>query len=249
MDLPLSGLALSTKLAEKLDVGLGDVVTVEILEGRRPVQDLVVVRLFETYIGMPAYMDLTAFNRLLREPLTVQYINVLVDDLAMPAFFAELKETPKIASVIVRQAAIDSMHETVGDNMMIFISFFSLFASLLGFGVVYSSARIALSEGGRELATLRVLGFSRWEISYVLLGQLGLLIAIALPVGCALGWALVWLVTSAFETELYRIPLVIEITTYGKAIALILVASAISAAWMRRHLDRLDLIAVLKTRE
>ncbi len=249
VDLPPDGLVLSTKLAEKLDVGLGDPVTIEILEGRRSEKTLPVVRLFETYIGMPAYMDLRAFNRLLREPLTVQYINVLVDKPDLPAFFAELKETPTVASVIIRRAAIESMHETIGENMMIFISFFSFFAALLGFGVVYSSARIALSESGRELATLRVLGFSRWEISYVLLGQLGLLIILALPLGCLVGWGLVWLITSAFETELYRIPFVIEANTYGTAVLLILAAAILSAALIRRRLDRLDLIAVLKTRE
>ncbi len=249
VDLPPDGLVLSTKLAEKLDVGLGDLVTVNVLEGRRAERTLPVVRLFETYIGMPAYMDLRAFNRLLREPLTVHYVNVLVDEPDLPAFFAELKETPTVASVIIRRAAIDSMHETIGENMMIFISFFSFFAALLGFGVVYSSARIALSESGRELATLRVLGFTRWEISYVLLGQLGLLIIIALPLGCLVGWGLVWLITSAFETELYRIPFVIEASTYGTAVFLILAATILSAALIRRRLDRLDLIAVLKTRE
>ncbi|MDH3659927.1 MAG: ABC transporter permease [Alphaproteobacteria bacterium] len=249
VDLPQNGMAMSTKLAEKLGVGLGDSVRVEILEGRRLHLDIMVARLFETYIGMPAYMDLDAFNRLLREPFAVDYVHVLADERAMPAFFAELKELPGVASIVVRRAAIDLMHKTVGENMTIFISFFSVFAALLAFGVVYSSARIGLSESGRELATLRVLGFSRWEISYVLLGQLGFLLALALPLGCLIGWGLVWLVISAFETELYRIPLVIERSTFGMAVLIVLISALVSAALIRRRLDRLDLIAVLKTRE
>ena len=146
-------------------------------------------------------------------------------------------------------AAIDSFRRTLGENLMIFVSFFSAFATMLGFGVVYSSARIALSERGRELATLRVLGFSRWEISYVLLGQFAILIALALPLGCVAGWALVRLVISSFETELFRVPFVIEAATYGTAVVMVLAAAVVSAALIRRRLDRLDLIAVLKTRE
>jgi putative ABC transport system permease protein len=249
VDLPESGLALSEKLAEKLDVSLGDTVSVEILEGRRPKLDLPVMRLFETYIGMPAYMDLDAFNRLMREPHAVDFVHVLADERDLPAFFAELKDLPTVAAVVIRQAAIDMMHETIGENMLIFISFFSMFAALLTFGVVYSSARIALSESGRELATLRVLGFSRWEISYVLLGQLGILVVLALPLGCVLGWGLVWLIISSFETELYRVPMVIERATFGKGVLITLVSALVSAALIRRRLDRLDLIAVLKTRE
>ncbi|MEZ5934937.1 MAG: FtsX-like permease family protein [Alphaproteobacteria bacterium] len=249
VDLPESGLALSEKLAEKLKVSLGDMVQVEILEGRRPVLDLPVARLFDTYIGMPAYMDLDSFNRLLREPYAVDYVHVLADEQARPAFFAELRELPGVASLMIRQAAIDMMHATIGENMLIFISFFSIFAALLTLGVVYSSARIALSESGRELATLRVLGFSRWEISYVLLGQLGILVVLALPLGCLLGWGLAWLIISSFETELYRVPLVIERATFGKAVLITLLSALLSAALIRRRLDRLDLIAVLKTRE
>ena len=249
VDLPPDGLVLSTKLAEKLNVGLGDEVTVEVLEGRRPIRSLPVVRLFETYIGMPAYMELEAFNRMLREPLTVGYVNLLVDERAEPALFAELKDMPEIAAVMIRRAAIDTFNETMAENLLIFIFFFAVFASLLGFGVVYSSARIALSERGRELATLRVLGFSKWEISYVLLGQVGLLIILALPLGCLTGRGLAWVMTSAFETELYRVPLVIEGATYGSAMLIVLAGTLLSAALVRRRLDRLDLIAVLKTRE
>ena len=112
-----------------------------------------------------------------------------------------------------------------------------------------NSTRIALSERGRALATLRVIGFSRAEISYILLGEVALLIFIGLPLGCLAGQGLAWLMTTAFETELYRVPLVIELSTYGTAVLVALLATAASAALVRRRLDRLDLVAVLKTRE
>jgi putative ABC transport system permease protein len=123
------------------------------------------------------------------------------------------------------------------------------FACTLAFGVTYNAARIGLSERGRELATLRVLGFTRAEISYILLGEIGLLTVVALPVGCVLGYGLAAVMLSAFKTELYRIPMALQLETFGVAVLIILAATVFSAFLVRRRLDHLDLIAVLKTRE
>ena len=126
---------------------------------------------------------------------------------------------------------------------------FVTLAGILAFGVVYNSTRIALSERARELATLRVLGFSKGEISYVLLGEVMFLVVFGLPLGCLCGWLLVLSMANAFDTEMFRIPLVIEASTYGLAALLVIVAATLSAAIVRRRVDKLDLIKVLKTRE
>lgn len=246
---PREGLVLGTALAGKLDVGIGDEVWVEVLEGRRPTLRLPVVDLVETYIGLPAYTHIDAVNRMLRERPSVEYANLLVDESRRKELFAELKELPEVSAVSLREAAVDAFHETMGETLMIFVGFFAAFACTLGLGTVYNSARIALSERGRELATLRVLGFTRLEISYILLGEVSFLIVAALPLGCLVGRGLARIMTSAFETELYRVPLVIHASTYGTAILIALAATALSAALVRRRLDRLDLIEVLKTRE
>ena len=247
--LPPGGVVLGTKLAEKLGVTTGDTLQVDVLEGRRPQLQIPVVGVFETYIGIPAFIDLATLNRLLKERPSLEYANLLVDDAARPALYAGLKAMPEISAVMLREAAISTFHDTLAETLLIYISFFAMFACTLGFGVVYNSTRIALSERGRELATLRVLGFSRAEISYILLGEVALLIFIGLPLGCLAGQGLAWLMTTAFETELYRVPLVIELSTYGTAVLVALLATAASAALVRRRLDRLDLVAVLKTRE
>ena len=124
-----------------------------------------------------------------------------------------------------------------------------VFGGLIALGVMYNSARIALSEHGRELATLRVLGFTRFEALYILLGELGTLTLLALPLGCLIGYTLAWFFAWSFDTELFRIPLFIERATYGAAALVVLAAGAASALVLRRRVDRLDLIAVLKTRE
>jgi putative ABC transport system permease protein len=227
----------------------GDRITVEVLEGRRPTFEVPVVSTFETYIGSPAYMDIRALNRLMHERETVNSVHLRLDQNQQARFYRELKLVPQVSAVTLKQAAVDTFYETLAKTLLIFIGFFVVFASTLAFGVTYNAARIALSERGRELATLRVLGFTRREISYILLGEIGFLTFVALPVGCVLGYGLGALLLSAFKTELYRIPMAIQMETLGLAVLIILSATLFSAFLVRRRLDTLDLIAVLKTRE
>jgi putative ABC transport system permease protein len=247
--LPPEGLVISTMLAKLLDVGIGDRITVEVLEGRRPVFEVPVVNTFETYIGSPAYMDIRALDRLMRERPSVTAVHVRVDDARRAQLFRELKNLPRVTSVTVKDAAVQTFHETMAKTITIFISFFIVFSCALAFGVTYNAARISLSERGRELATLRVLGFTRAEISYILLGEVALLTFVALPLGCLSGYLLASLIVHAFETELYRVPMVVLASTYGWAIVIGVAATAVSALLVRRRVDHLDLIAVLKTRE
>ena len=247
--MPPDGLVLSTMLAKLLGAEPGDVLTVEVMEGRRPVRRIRVAALMETSIGTPAYMDLGALNRMMGEGPTLSGIHLLVDSQRQDEIFSYLKTTPAVAGVMARAGMIQSFRETLAETTYIMVSFLVLFGGLVAFGVIYNSARISLSERGRELATLRVLGFTRFEVSYILLGELALLVVVALPLGCLIGYGISWGLTQAFETELYRIPLVIERSTYGMAATVGLVAAVVSGLIVRARLDRLDLVAVLKTRE
>jgi putative ABC transport system permease protein len=204
---------------------------------------------YETYIGTPAYMRIDALNRLMDEPGTVGAVHILADAAHEEMLYRELRGLPRVSSVTLRRAAIDSFDETMGRVVDIFIAFFVAFSCTLAVGVIYNGARIALSERGRDLATLRVLGFSRWQISYILLGELGLITLAGLPLGCAAGYGLVRLIARLFDTELFRVPAAIETATFGTAIVIALAAAAACAGLVRRRLDTLDLIAVLKTRE
>ncbi|HSN71482.1 MAG TPA: FtsX-like permease family protein [Steroidobacteraceae bacterium] len=249
LELPPAGLVISSMLAELLDVERGDLITVEVLEGRRPTFDVPVVEVFETYIGSPAYMEISALSRLMHERPAVTAVHLRVDPEQEAALYSELKALPRISSLTVKEAAVTTFHETMARTLTIFVSFFVVFACTLAFGVTYNAARIALSERGRELATLRVLGFTRAEISYILLGELALLTFVALPLGCLAGHALARLIVHGFATELYRVPFVVDASTYGWAILIGLAATVASALLVRARVDRLDLIAVLKTRE
>ncbi len=249
LELPPDGLVLSTQLADMLGAGTGDTVIAEVLEGRRPTLELPVVALFETYIGAPAYIEIGALNEALGEGHALNSVHLRVDPRTEPSLHEALRETPRIGSITVRKAMILGFEDTLARILLVFVSFFVVFACALAIGVAYNAARIALSERGRELATLRVLGFTRAEIAYILLGELGLLTVLALPLGCATGYAVTRVWQGAFVTELFRPPFLILPKTYAVSIIITLAATVFAALLVGRRLHHLDLIAVLKTRE
>jgi putative ABC transport system permease protein len=247
--LPPDGLVLSRKLAEILGIRVGDTVRVELLEGGRPVRAVMVASLVDEYMGTSAYMEITALQRFLREGASISGAALMVANADPKAFYQRIKATPAIAGVSSKHAAIENFRSTIAQNMNLMIFFNVLFSSVIAFGVVYNAARISLSERSRELASLRVLGFTRAEISLILLGELGAILVIAVPSGLLLGYGLAALVVTAFDTELYRFPLVISPRTFAFAATATIVAAVISGLVVRRQLDKLDLVAVLKTRE
>jgi putative ABC transport system permease protein len=247
--LPPRGLVLSARLAELLQVGVGDTLTVEVLEGLRPVREVPVAGLVTDFAGTAAYMDIQALHRLLREGDTLSGAFLAVDPRHTAELYTLLKTTPRVAAVTVKQATLASFRETIAENLLRMQTINVLFASIIAFGVVYNSARISLSERSHELATLRVLGFTRAEISFILLGELAVLTLAAIPIGLALGYAFAALVILTLPTEHYRFPLVVYPSTYAFAVTVILLAALFSGLVVRRRLDHLDLVAVLKTRE
>jgi putative ABC transport system permease protein len=249
IQLPPEGLVLSRKLAEVLDVGLGDVVAIEVLEGRRPVRLQPVAALVDEYMGMSAYMEIGAIRRLLRESDTLSGAFLQVDSRARDELYRRLKATPRVAGVSLKDAAVESFEKTLGETMYVMIFFNVMFSSVIAFGVVYNAARISLSERSRDLASLRVLGFTRGEISSILLGELAVVTAAAIPIGFVLGYLFAAWLVYAFDTELYRFPLVVSPRTYLFSAVGVVIATMLSALVVRRRLDHLDLVAVLKTRE
>jgi putative ABC transport system permease protein len=247
--LPKEGIVLNSKLAQLLGVKLGDTLSVEVLEGARHVRSVPVTGLVTEFLGTFCYMNLHALNRLLGEGDSLTEAYLTADDNKIEELYQRLKETPRVAGVTIKKTSIRSFRDTVMENMLAMQFFNVIFACIIAFGVVYNTARIALSERGRELASLRVLGLTRGEISFILLGELAVLTLVALPLGIGMGWLLVKIVCTFLDTEMYRIPFVIAPRTYGFSVMVVLIAAVASGLIVRRRLDHLDLIAVLKTRE
>jgi len=247
--LPISGVVLTRKLGEVLGVGAGDIITASVLEGARPERALQVVSLVDEPVGIGAYMDLHALNSLLREAGSISGAFLEVDPRQAPALYRALKRLPSVGGVALRDANLRSFEKILDRSMRTISVVEVLFACVIAFGVVYNGARIALSERGNELASLRVLGFTRGEVTRLLLGEQGVLTLLAIPLGFVLGIWTAWLLSERLNTELYRIPLVIESATLSFAVVVIVVAALLSGMLVARRINRLDLIAVLKTRE
>lgn len=247
--LPEEGIVMSAKLGEILGARIGDVVQVEALEGQRATREVAIRGFMEDFAGVAAFMDINALRRLMREGNTVSGAYLAVDQARWVEFMREVKDTPRIAITLVKQDQLDSFRSTTGQSIGIIRKLYLTLAIIVAFGVVYNSARIALSERSRDLATLRVVGFTRREIAGVLLGELILLIAVALPVGLLFGKGLATFIINAISTETVRMPLQISLYTYTMSVLVVLLASCASFAVVSRMLGKLDMVGVLKARD
>ncbi|PQJ34374.1 ABC transporter permease [Salinibacter sp. 10B] len=249
IDLAAEGVVLSNYIADVLEVTRGDTLTVEVLEGARSTRQIRVAGRTKQFVGVGAYMQIDALNRLVREGSALSGAYLALDPRYEEETISALTGRPRVASVQLQRRAIQSLLDTMGETVLTFTFVMALFAGAIAFGVIYNAARIALSERARELASLRILGFSQGEIGYVLLGELALLTLIAIPVGFVLGYGLCYGTAVGAQTELFRIPLVLTRRTYALSALVVLVAGGISGLVVWRRLGNLNLIDVLKTRE
>jgi putative ABC transport system permease protein len=249
IDLPQHGVILTDYLAELLHISAGDMLTIEVLEGSRPTIEVPVVGTARQYMGVNAYMQRPALNKLLDEGNTISGALLKVDERYRSQLYTELKGMPRVAGVVEKTAAVKAFYETMAETILFFTFITTLLGGSIAFGVVYNSLRIALSERNRELASLRVLGFERGEVAYILLGELGLLTLAAIPLGMLFGYGLCAYMAYAFDTDLYRIPLVLGMNVYAFAGLVVIASFVISAIMIVRNLAHLDLVAVLKTKD
>ncbi|MFN3685539.1 ABC transporter permease [Salinarimonas sp.] len=247
--LPESGIAISDALAQILNVRAGDLVEIELLEGTRRTLDVPVAMVIQGYLGLMAYADLDYVDALAREGQRVTGVHVAFDPDQADALFSALKDIPAARFIALQGVSLQKFRETLAENILMMVSIYVVLAAIIAFGVVYNFARISLSEQGRELASLRVLGFTRGEISWILLSELALITILAQPLGWLIGYGFAVAMVSAFDSELFRVPLVVGPEVYAYASLVVIAASLVSALVVRRRIDRLDLIEVLKTRE
>jgi putative ABC transport system permease protein len=246
---PPEGLLLSDRLADKLGLRVGDSVTVELREGRRVVRDVTVAQLVRDMMGLNAYMDRRALNRLLGEGDVVSEFTLRTLKGEDMRVLEATKALPRVSGSFSKASMMRNMEEVTARNILIMSAVLTGFAAVIAVGVVYNNARIALAERAWELASLRVLGFTRAEVSLLLLGELGLAIAIAVPLGMALGWGLTHGIVELMRSDQFYFPVVIRARTYAFAALCVVAAGVASAMVVRRRVDRLDMVAALKTRE
>jgi putative ABC transport system permease protein len=246
LELPDRGIIISAKLASILQVRPGDEIVARVLEGREREIRVPIAGLAEDFAGMAAYMEIHALNRLLLEGDRISGAHVVVDKAHWHAFLAAVKETPRIAGCVIKDSLRDGFRKTTAESIGLLQKIYMMFATIVAFGIIYNSARISLSERSRELATLRVLGFSRGEVGAVLVGELVLLTLAALPLGLVLGSGFASGIIATVNTETVRLPLVLTTANYAFAVLVVAVASAFSALFAARKLADIDLVSALK---
>lgn len=247
--LPPDGLVLGDYLAQRLGVKPGDLVWVEVLEGRQKKLQLPVVQLVQAYTGLPAYMDLQALNRALGDGDVVSGALLTVDAAAQTRVLHELDRRPRVAGAETRLGAVRAFFKSIAEFTGVFTWIAVLMGGVVNFGVVYNSARIALSERGRELASLRVLGLTQGEVSTILLGELALLVLVSIPLSFVVGWGLSAFLARGMQSDLYRVPVVLPPSSYAFAALITVLSAVLSSLAVYWRIRRLDLIGVLKTRE
>jgi putative ABC transport system permease protein len=247
--LPARGVVLSSKLADVLGVQPGDVVNIRVLDGERPELVVPVVALSEDFAGTAAFIEIGEFNRLLGEGdrITGAYLTVARGE--WRKFLSELKQTPRVSSVVIKEGIRNSFRKTTAESMGLVQKIYMGFAVVVAFGIVYNSARISLSERQRELATLRVVGFTRGEVASVLISELVILTSLALPIGLLIGSGFATVILQTINTEFVRLPVILTTANFSLAVLVITGASFLSALFATRRLDRLDLVGALKARE
>lgn len=247
--MPQSGLVVPERLAALLGVAEGGRLRVELLAPPHDAWDVPVVAVVRQTFGQEVHMAAPEVARLMRRAPQVNHIHLLVDAAAVPALHAAIKGTPAVAGMTLWTDVRAQFDETINENLTTMTIVFSLLGGLIAVGVVYNAARIQLSERAHELASLRVLGFSRFEVGYVLVGELMLLTALAIPFGWVAGYGFAALMAEGFSTDVVSLPLVISRRTYAVAGVLVFVAALGAALVVRRRLDRVDLVSALKQKE
>lgn len=249
MAMPEAGLILSETLAEALQVRPGDRVTIEVLEGRRTKAEMPVSGVSVGYVGLGAATDIATVNRLMGEGALVSGVNLELDEAGDAAFYAAARALPQVSIVTVTTLTLARFRQTLAENITVMISVYAVLATIVAVGVVYNFARIALSEQGRELASLRVLGFTRSEVASILFGELFAVVLLAQPLGWLIGYGIARAMVAAFSSDLYRVPFVMEREVFAIASLVVIAAVLASAVAIKARINRLDMVEVLKTRE
>lgn len=247
--LPQEGVVITDYLAREFGIKPGDFLTVEVLDGHRQTLQVPVVGTTREYLGVNAYMRREALNRLLKEGDVISGAWMSTDPLQQQNVYLALKEMPRIAGVVVRSEAIKAFDDTLAETILVFTLISTLLGASIAFGVVYNSMKIALSERNRELASLRVLGFEKREVAYILLGEMALITLVAIPVGLLFGYGLCAMMALQFQSDLYRTPLYLGPDVFAFAALIIVVSALASGALIWREMEKLDMVAVLKTKE
>lgn len=244
-----AGLMLPAALAEALDAGPGDLIQVELLAAPRESYQMIVGGLVRQSMGQEAHADAALMGRLMRRPPPATAVNLRLDPTRRPAFDAAISKAPGVLAATDLTELEAQFQAEVNDSLLVETLIFSAIGMLITLGVVYNAARIQLAERAHELATLRVLGYTRTEVASVLVGEQMVVVILALPFGLLGGYGLAAAMSRGFSSEIVTMPLVVDRSTLFAAAAIALGTALVTSVAVARGLARVDLVSALKSRE
>jgi putative ABC transport system permease protein len=245
--LPPAGVVLTESLARAIGAETGDTIDVEFLEKGELRRRVLVAGTIDESVGFGGYAERDFLNRLMRDGDLANGARLSVARGLEDETAVRLRRMPAVSGVASRLDLLAYFERSVAESILISAGIVIFAAVVIAVGVVYNGARISLSERERELATLRVLGFTRGECSTFFLMEQGIVVLIGLPIGSLAGLGLAAVLSQAFRTERYSFPVVIEPRTYVLSILVVLTAAAAVALVVRHRIDKLDMIATLKS--
>jgi putative ABC transport system permease protein len=246
---PSSGAVMTLGLAQILDVHPGDSIDVELLEHGSETRRIAITGSFDPMIGQGLFMSRAALNAILREQDAASGVYLSIAPGREADVMVGLKDFPGVAGATSRAATIHNIDQQMRQSMVFVLTLIISSACVIAMGVVYNSARIALSERGRELASLRVLGFTTNEVAGMLLGEQAAILLVALPSGVAIGAVFSYALAQGFQTERFHFPYVVALHSQLFAAAIVTAAAALAGLIVRRRVGHLDMVAALRTRE
>jgi len=248
---PPGGLVMSRKLAEVLHLRQGDVVTVQPIKGLRRRHRVPVVRLSDSFFGTAVYADIHYLSRLVNEEFALSGVQLAVDRRPEreAALYRELKRMPALEAVSARRDMVENLDKILVENMGIFISGLVLFAGVVFFGSILNASLISLAERQREVATLRVLGYGPWQIGALLLRESMIVTLAGTLLGMPIGYGLSVLTAVAYNTELFRFPVVATPGTWVWTLLLAILFGLAAHAVVQIVVHRMDWLEALQAKE
>lgn len=246
VNMPDQGVILNKTLARILQLKVGDIVEVEVLEEKRQTLKIPVSGITQEFIGLGAFMNIVQLNKMLDSRPKITGASLFVDQNHSAQLYKKLKEIPAIIGLNITSVLRQIFEDIMAENLLKMMATNVMFASFISFGIIYNTARITISERSRELASLRVLGLTRAEVAYILFGELGFITLLSLPIGIFLGYSMSVGMTQSMDSELFRIPVYLKKSTYGYAVLIVLLSAMISFYLVWRQVNSIDLVSAQK---
>ncbi len=246
---PPQGLIVPRMLADRLDLRPGDTVGLDPFVEDLDERDAVVRGVVDEYMGMNVYADRKHLARLLGKGPMLTGAMATVERRRLKQVMDSLDDLPGVRAVTATGQTLESFMESVEELIGVAVLVQTIAGAVIAFAVIYNASSVSIAEQERDLACMHSLGYSRRQVADIATHEVMPLGLIGVILGVPLAILVSHIIADAFETDLYRLPMVVRPVTYLTCAVLVLCFLFISRWLVRRRVYRIDIVRRLKTRE